>query len=265
MKKKYSAIPLILWSAILASYIWCVQYIYSGGSLGEIIYSSENNRYYIFFDLLIFFIYPLYLYIFKSLEKNKLFKCIPMFIANLNCLVIVFYSPALLLNYTSILILCFSTIILAGDLQKKDSHGNNIFIDISSLFVAFATIFSFLIVFYNSAAPYWIVSSILTILLLFLISYRAKSIRYINENINTVLIMLAILFFEIITFSFFWPVQSILIKSLLIWLIYYILEGATIAYFNGKKINKDMIKYLYIFVLVSILLFAYLIFKGAIK
>ncbi|HRY59826.1 MAG TPA: hypothetical protein P5096_00390 [Patescibacteria group bacterium] len=264
MRKSLARTILYFWFLVLITYVVGLQYLFFSGSIGGMVFSPDYNKYYVFIDLIIFSLYFLYIYIFGSFKNKDLFKIIPLLLANLSCLLLIFLSSTILFNYIAIILLSLAILLLSQGIIKAKDESNSFLADTSLFIIAFTLVFNFLVIFYNSLLPYWAVSILVTILLVLIMIYRFLSSGYSYKNLFVLLSATAVIIFEVIVYSFFWPIKSLLIKSLIVWLIYYLLTGIfTIILKDAQK--RKLVVYFSVFILIFILLFAYLIFRGVVK
>jgi hypothetical protein len=250
----FSAISLVLGETLVFALL--------EKNIFTISFSRDYLVYLILIDVILFFGCSLFLYIKKILIDSDLYKLILPILINIGFIFFVYFSFSFWADQIVLFLVFLSNIVIFGNIGKKSINPFNNFI---SFFASFLLFFSIYSIFYNSFLPYWLLVLIVDLFLLSLVYYDLKSFGLEKNFLFLSLIIFTILLSEFFLFSFFLPINSILLKGLFMTLIYYLYWSGVDSYLNKKVIFWNILKNLITFVFLVLLIGSYLYLRGDLK
>jgi len=264
MKNLLNKTISFVWAALLLAFFEGLFYLVSGGTMGGYSYADGQQVIIVFINLVIFLSFYAVMIFIRTLQREDLLNGIPDLLLNLGTLIFILYNPLSPLCHVvaiaSVLILFLkaSEVAAMSHDQKGDSHLSSI----ASAYISFVWFFNTYVIFYTVDIPYWIIiiASIMITGTPMLAEFKKPTVLSSYKFVP--IILYAIILTEFFLFSFFWPIESILIKSFLLSLVYYLYWGAAAKYLKGQIVAKDLLPYFGVFVLVMGMVLALVIIKG---
>ena len=203
-----------------------------------------------FLNLLINSVFVIYLVTAKRIENKSYFRYILPMLLNFSLLGFLFFSSNFLFNQLIIAISFISFIFIFLNITNKTTF---VFTNVVSFFTVFLFLFDSYSLFYVMDIPYWISMFIVALSSVMILIYKLKHIKINTNYLYTLVFLFAIIISELFLFSFFWPIQSIIIKSLILLFVYYIFWGFSDLYLNTKLTVSSILKYILFVAIISFL------------
>jgi len=183
----------------------------------------------------------------RRLDKKNYFRYILPALLYLSAFGFIFFSPVFVFNQILVVLSFFLFALIYNDILGDTRF---VFTNLISFFTVFIFFFDCYSFFYVLNLPYWFVIFLVSGFSMLILLYKMKHIDMGKNYLYMFLLLFAIIISEFFLFSFFWPIQSIFVKSLLLLFVYYLFWGLNDLYVNNKFILRNVIKFMIFFVVV---------------
>jgi hypothetical protein len=254
------------WTALLLVFFEGLFYLVSGGMIGGYSYANANGQQVtlVFVNLVLFLSFYAVMIFMRTLHRGDLLKGFPSLLLDLGTLMFIFYNP---LSPLCHVVAVASTLILFLKASEEtdvscDQKSDGCLLSVVLAYTSFVWFLNAYTIFYTVDIPYWVIIIALAMITgaPMLAEFKKPAASSSHRLISVILYV--IILTEFFLFSFFWPVESILIKSFLLLLAYYLYWGAVTKYLEGRFVVKDLLPYFGVFILATIVVFALVIIKG---
>lgn len=262
MKRFFLKNISVIWAVLMVGFFEIFSYLLSGKNIWGFSYSDSYALYFVLANVAIFLLLPLYLVVSDTFQKNSILKFIPLALLDISLFVFSIFSsmPSLFIIGQVLFFLSFVVFAFLGS-NIENENKKYVFVNFSSFFIAFFCFFTSYMAFYNFSLPYWIIIAVMLIFSVLLMDYKFIHINISKDYRRVLLVIFSIIITEFFLFSFFWPIDSIMVKSILLSLVYYFYWGMIDSYVKKSLRKETILLYIITFVLLSVLSLVSLLIK----